>query len=294
MINEKYMPRHPIFIISKGRHDTRYTAKALDEMGVFYRVAVEEHEYDLYNQYIPKEQLIRLPWSNHGKGSGPARNYCWEIAIEEGYDRHHLMDCNIYGFWRFHNNRKVKCKTPAMFRAMEDFVDRYENVALAGPQYTYFCPHDSDYKPVQLNSRLMSCILIKNDLPFRWRCRYNEDVDLSLNALKAGYTTMLFYNFLQDKAPTGTVKGGNTQELYGSGTYDKSKMLAMIHPDVVRMVHRYGRDHHHVDIRPFQHILPKLKEGVQIPSGVNEYGMKYVEGYGTPDVRVSESKPRER
>lgn len=33
--------------------------------------------------------------------------------------------------------------------------------------------------------RAFPCILIQNDIPFRWRGRYNEDTDLSLRALKA-------------------------------------------------------------------------------------------------------------
>lgn len=290
--NEKYLPKYPIYIISKGRAEYRHTMKALDKLGVPYRVAVEPQEYDLYNEYIPKENLIELPFSNHGKGSGPARNFVWEHSIKEGHERHWILDCNIYAFYRFHHNRRIKLNSGALFRATEDFVDRYENVALAGPQYKFFCMDDFPHPPVKLNTRLMSCILIKNDISQRWRAKYNEDVDLSLRVLKDGWSTMLFYNFLQHKARTGTVKGGNTEELYGAGTYDKSKMLVMLHPDVVQMKKRYGRWHHHVDIRPFQHIMPKLKEGIDLPDGPDEYGMAMITGYETEDERLIESVPR--
>lgn len=295
MKNNKLDPKYPIYIISKGRAEYQYTSRALDKLGLKHRIAVEEHEYDLYAEALGgEEKLLALPFSNHGKGSGPARNFCWEHSIEQGAERHWLMDDNIFYFSRFHHNKKVRVYTGSLFRSIEDFVDRYTNVALAGPQYAFFVAHSDKYAPVMLNSRLMSCILIKNDLDFRWRCRYNEDVDLSLRALKQGYTTMVFYHLLQYKANTQSIPGGNTTELYGEGTYNKSKMLALLHPDCVRVVERYGRVHHHVDLRPFQHILPILKDDVEIEPGVNEYGLKYVEGYGTEHQKDAIYVPRNR
>lgn len=292
MTSDQYLPKYPIYILSKGRWESRYTMRALDEMGIPYRVAVEPQDYDQYRKHFTPEQLLTLPFSNHGKGSGPARNWCWEHSIQEGHDRHWILDDNIFAFYRFHHNRRVKVNSGAGFRSIEDFVDRYTNVALAGPQYKFFCMDDYPYPPVKLNTRLMSCILIKNDIPHRWRARYNEDVDISLRVLKDGWSTMIFYHFLQHKARTGTVKGGNTEELYGKGTYEKSKMLVQLHPDVVRLAKRYGRWHHHVDIRPFQHIMPKLRDDIELPKTVNEYGMKMVEKFGTEEERVVESKQR--
>lgn len=290
--NKQYLPKYPIYILSKNRYESRITMNTLDKLGVPYRVVVEPQEYELYAQYLGNDKLLELPFSNHGKGSGPARNWCWEHSIEEGHDRHWIVDDNIYGFYRFHHNRRIKLNSGALFRATEDFVDRYTNVALAGPQYKFFCMDDYPYKPVQLNSRLMSCILIQNDIPHRWRAKYNEDVDLSIRVLKDGYCTMLFYNFLQHKARTGTIKGGNTEELYGGGTYDKSKMLVLLHPDVVQLKKRYGRWHHHVNIKPFQHIKPIRKDGLVLSNKDNEYGMIYVENYDTDEMKISESKPR--
>ena len=63
---------------------------------------------------------------------------------------------------------------------------------------------------------------------------------------------MLFNAFLQYKMTTQTVKGGNTTEVYGGGTLPKSKMITMMHPDVSRVVWRFGRWHHFVDYKPFK------------------------------------------
>ena len=246
--------KYPIYILSKGRSKQRMTMRALDRMGVTsYRIAIEPQEYDDYARTCGEDKLLVLPFSNHGKGSGPARNWCWEHSIAEGHKRHWLMDDNIYEFWRLHKNRRYRVRRGSgIFRASEDFVDRYENIALAGLQYKFFCVDDYPYPPYILNTRIMSCFLIQNDTPIRWRGRYNEDVDISIRALQEGYCTMLFYAFLQGKARTGTVKGGNTTEVYNNYEEDaslrKSQMLMEMHPGIVTLVERYGRVHHHVDL----------------------------------------------
>ena len=94
---------------------------------------------------------------------------------------------------------------------------RYKNVAMAGPQYKFFAPDRQKLPPFVRNTRIYSCNLIRNDLPFRWRGRHNEDTIKSLDVLKAGWCTILFNAFLQDKAPTLTIKGGNNTEKSSRG-----------------------------------------------------------------------------
>ena len=289
------LPRHPIYIMSKGRYDSRLTMKALDRLGVPYRVAVEKHEVDKYKAVLNPEfaTVLELPFSNHGMGSGPARNWCWEHSRAEGYTHHWLLDDNIMEFWRYNHNQRLRCETGSFFKAVEDWQDRYENLPLVGLQYKFFVIDDYPYQPLIWNSRIMSCMLIQNDCPHMWRARYNEDVDLSLRILKDGMSTALIYAFLQGKAGTGTIKGGNTEELYGDGTFEKSKMLVDLHPDVVRLVRRYDRWHHHVDISSFRNNDPKLKKEFKIPDEPNEYGMVLVQDYGLPTQhRVDKPKPR--
>lgn len=289
--------RYPIYIISKGRWETRHTSKALERMGVDYMIAVEPQEYDNYAAVIDPKKVLALPFSNHGKGSGPARNWCWEHSIAHGYDRHWLLDDNIFEWWRFHQNKRYRIEQgSACFRATEDFVDRFENVALAGHQYKFFCVDDYPYPPYILNTRIMSCFLIQNSIPHRWRGRYNEDVDLSIRVLKDGLCTMLMYSFLCGKARTGTVKGGNTSEVYNNYQEDaslkKSQMLVEMHPDVVTLQERYGRVHHHVDLDAIinQHGQPArlnpliLKKDVKVLNKTDNYGMKLIRQWDTPEA----------
>ena len=287
--------RYPIYIISKGRWESRYTPKALEKMGVPYFIAVEPQEYDNYKEVIgPLGTVLKLPFSNHGKGSGPARNWCWEHSQANGFKRHWLMDDNISEFWRVHNSKRYRVdKGSAIFRATEDFVDRFENIALAGLQYKFFVVDGTDYPPYVLNTRIMSCFLIDNDCPEKWRGKYNEDVDLSIRVLKRGLCTMLMYSFLCGKLRTGTVKGGNTSEIYNDYKEDasltKSQMLKEMHPDCVTVGERYGRVHHFVDLNlikrpdglPARQNAPILRKDVKIVNKTDNYGMKLMREYGT-------------
>lgn len=270
--------RYPIYVISKGRPDIKATSYLLSEFGLKHYVAVEKHEVDIYKKNFktlsPKAEILEMPFSNHGKGSGPARNWCWEHSKNDGFKRHWLLDDNIWNFWRFYENMRLKVATGSFFRSIEDYVDRFENVPLSGLQYKFFCMDDYKHPPYIMNTRIMSVLLIENDCPHMWRGRYNEDVDLSLRILKDKYCTMLFYNFLQGKAKTQSVKGGNTTEIYGDGTLKKSQMLVDMHPDVVTLEKKYGRWHHHVDIRPFRNNRPIVKPKEEWPIVLDpEYGM---------------------
>ncbi len=294
-----YNTRYPIYIISKGRWESRYTSKALEKMEVPYYIVVEPQEYDNYAAVIDPQKVLKLPFSNHGKGSGPARNWCWEHSITNGHARHWLMDDNLQEFWRLHNNKRYRVeKGSAIFRAAEDFVDRFENVALAGFQYKFFCIDDYPYPPYMLNTRIMSCFLIDNSIDLRWRGKYNEDVDLSIRVLKEGLATMLFYSFLCGKMRTGLLKGGNTSEIYNNyqedASLNKSKMLLEMHPDCVTLAERYGRVHHLVDLDAIinKNGLPArqnpliLKKDVKIVNKVDNYGMELMRNFGEDNAYI--------
>lgn len=277
-------PKYPVYIISKGRWESRLTSKALERMRVPYHIVVEPQEYDNYAAVIDQKKILVLPFSNLGQGSIPARNWVWEHSISVGAERHWILDDNISDFYRFHDGKRISVTDGTIFLASEDFVDRYTNVALAGMQYKMFAITSltsSIRKPFLMNTRVYSCILIKNNMPYRWRGRYNEDTDLSLRVLKDGWCTILFYAFLADKMPTMTMKGGNTEELYKldgqkDGRLLMAQSLQQQHPDVTKIVWKWGRWQHSVDYRPFKNNRLIRKPGVEIPEGVNNYGMKLV------------------
>ena len=284
-------PRYPVYIVSKGRWKNRLTSRALDTMGVPYKMIVEESQLFNYQAEVGRERCLVLPQKyldeydtcddlgdSKSKGPGAARNFAWDHAIESGAEKHWVMDDNLDAFHRLNRNMKRESDTPAVFAAMEDFVDRYENVPIAGPNYYNFVKATDGVPPFITNTRIYSCLLIQNDAPYRWRGRYNEDTELSLRVLKDGLCTIQFNAFLQGKVTTQRMTGGNTEEFYAEeGTKAKSEMLADLHPDVASVVWRFNRWHHHVDYKPFKKNRLKRKANVDIPQGINNYGMELVD-----------------
>jgi hypothetical protein len=271
-------PLYPVYIISKGRWESRLTARALLAMSVPFHIVIEPQEYDQYAAVIPKDMIYVLPFSNLGQGSIPARNWVWEHSISIGAERHWILDDNISHFSRFNNNQRIQVADGTIFRIAEKFIDRYENIAHAGFQYDFFIPRKYIFPPMLLNTRIYSCMIIKNDVPFRWRGKYNEDTDLSLRMLKAGYCTVLFNAFLAGKQATMTMKGGNTEDLYKikDGRLLMAQSLQEQHPDVVKIINKWGRYQHWVDYSPYKKNKFILKKDVAIKTGINNYGMEIV------------------
>lgn len=291
---ERTLPKYPMYIVSKGRHESMYTSRSLARMQIPHSIVVEPQDYQKYDEALDNFDirdyvtLLVAPFSNHGDGPGRARNWAWDHSISIGATSHWVFDDNISDFYRLHQNQRIRFESGAGFKAMEDFVDRYDNVYISGPQYRFFVAPDQKYPPYVANTRIYSSLLIRNDCPHRWRGRYNEDTDICLRVLKDGFCTVQFNSFLQGKAATQTVKGGNTEEFYhaensekiddrgwnADGTINKSQMLVDMHPDVTRLVWRYGRWHHWVDYSPFKRNKLQYKPDTQINPEPNNYGMR--------------------
>lgn len=304
-MNNTY-PQFPLYIVSKGRYMYMTTSKALTKMGVKHNIVVEPSEAELYNKAILENKLlatvVELDMTfkedydkcddlglSRSTGPGPARNFAWSHSVKNGHKWHWVMDDNIQAFFRLNHNLKVPCENSALWRAMEDFCLRYKNVSMAGPNYFFFAPRKTKQPPFTTNTRIYSCNLIRNDIPHKWRGRYNEDTIISLDMLTAGYCTVQFNAFLQDKLETQKQKGGNTGEFYHKegkveagekyakdGTYLKSKMIVDVYPHLSKLSDKFGRVHHHVDYAPFK--INKLirvdNYNEIVKKGVNNYGME--------------------
>jgi len=281
-------PQFPLYIVSKSRADSRLTSKSLEDMGIPYHIVIEGQQYDDYAAVINPKKILVLDKSyqrdydtfddlgdTKSKGPGAARNFAWDHSMDRGYEWHWVMDDNIRWFFRLNKNVIARLYDGTGFKCMEDFVLRYENVGMAGPNYQMFCPRKSpNIKALIMNTRIYSCNLIRNSLPFRWRGRYNEDTDISLRVLKAGWCTIQFNAFLQGKVPTQTVKGGNTEDFYDrEGTLNKTRMIVAMHPDVTKPVWKFSRVHHSVDYSQFKNHKLIKKDPAQVYTPVDNYGL---------------------
>lgn len=288
-------PQFPIYIVSKSRWETRLTSDALVKMKVPHYIVVEKSQIEEYRSRVNPEFVTILELeqrfldeyetcddlgATRSKGPGAARNFAWDHSIRNGYKWHWVMDDNARGFRRIDRNKRYRVYTGSVLRAVEDHVQRYENVGISGCNYNFFAIPQTHLTPMVVNTRIYSCLLIRNDIPFRWRGRYNEDTILSLDALKAGWCTIQYNTCLFEKIATQALKGGNTEAFYAAeGTKPKSEMLERVHPDVAKAVWKFGRWHHEVNYNPFKPLRLKLKPEFQnIPVDlVDNYGMILVD-----------------
>lgn len=270
-------PRYPVFIPSKGRWESRLTIKALERIGVPYTVFVEPQEYDNYAAVVDPKYIHVLPHTN--KGLVVTRNYIWDHAEKIGTPRFWTIDDNVKAFFRLNNNLKVPAKVGTIFYVIEDFVERYQNILIAGMNYFMFASRKNKVDPITLNTRIYSNMLIQTDArdprgnPYRNEGFYNDDTDLCLRILKDGNCTALFNAFLIEKSVTMTVKGGMTPHYQGDGRLKMAQELKQRHPDVTKIAWKWGRWQHQVDYRPFKNNRPILRPGVVIPDTPNNYGM---------------------
>jgi hypothetical protein len=274
-------PRYPIYVISKGRHKNPLTAKFLIKDECPFHIVVEPQEKDAYAAALPGVSILELPFANLGLGSIPARNWVWEHAKAAGYERHWILDDNIRSVQRRYQGKRIPCDSRIAFCASEDFSDRYENVAILGLAYRFFVSDGVKLPPFYLNNHVYSCLLIQNDLPHRWRGRYNEDTDLCLQVLADGLCTILINAFVIDKIATMTMKGGNSDQLYqADGRLKMARSLERMWPGVVETKRRFKRPQHVVKDawRRFDTPL-KLKPGINLSElpKTNEYGMQLIQ-----------------
>jgi hypothetical protein len=280
---ERILPKYPIYIISKGRWEERLTSKYLEWSDIPYKIVIEESEYEQYSKVIDKSKILIMPneWKQKeiekGNGGGiPVRNFVLHHSKNNGDKRHWILDDNIVSYKRYNNNTRTIMRTGLAFRMLEDFTDRFKNVMLSGHNYSMFgVSTNTRLKPITMNSRIYSSILINNDIPFQWRGVYNEDTDLSLRVLKSGFPTLLFNCFLCDKEKTMSNKGGNTDTIYAVENYSflKSNSLKEQHSDVCKLTNKYGRVHHQVNYNSFKDLEPIYVDNVVIEENDNDFGL---------------------
>ncbi len=243
-----------------------------------FHLVVEPQEENAYREY--QDRLLLLPENDQGLIF--ARNWMKAHSIAAGCARHWQLDDNIRGMIGWHGTARIRLRSGVGLAAMEDFCDRYENVAVAGPNYgTFAITGTGEKKPVPfaLNVHVYSASLILNSLPLIWRSRYNDDTDFCLQALASGWCTVLFHAFLVEKLQTMHVKGGNTPIYQADGRLKMARALERLWPGVVETKRRFHRPQHMVkaDWKKFDTPL-RLKPGIDLAAlPPNDYGLKLVQ-----------------
>lgn len=281
MINE-----YPIFVISYNRAINHKTSKKLAEFGVNHYLVLHKEQIEEYKKYFTEamkahtiiiafddeyklkyETCDAIPHIVKNAGSGAERNFAWDYAKNVLKTKAHwLMDDNM-GFYYIagkNSNGKSYIRKPCtkekfiqLFHKAEDFYNRYENLLMIELTQNDFSFEISKLT-YSLNTRCFSCNLICNDMPLRWRGRYNEDVILSYDIMTAGYCIASYKAGIRKaKESTRNAKGGNhatkkgdMESIYQDGlnykysSEAKTNLLLKVYPQYFEKIIKYGRIHH--------------------------------------------------
>jgi hypothetical protein len=255
------------------------TVKFLIRDGVPFLVVVEREEAEKYAAVVGEQRVLVLPES--GNGLMYARNWIKAHSIEAGAVRHWQLDDNIGQIRRLYGGERIPCAAGPALAAIEDFTDRYENIAISGFNYQMFVTPMSP--PYRANVHVYSGTLINNETKHGWRLLYNDDTDICLQVLADGWCTVLVNVFMIDKKTTMTVKGGNTDgggpiNYQGDGRLRMARALEREWPKYVRVDYRWGRAQHVIDWTKFETEL-KRKPEVDLAAlpRRDEYGMELKE-----------------
>lgn len=278
--------KYPIFIISYNRPDFNGTSRLLAKFEVPHYLVLHKEQIAEYKAKLTTNQqkyttilefddsyklkyetCDNIPHIIKNAGSGAERNFAWDYSIKLGKDAHWLMDDNILNFYHIigickKNNTYIRRSVNKeifwnKFHKAEEFFDKYENLLMIELAQVDFCPNVKKYT-YSLNTRCFSCNLIYNNMPLRWRGRYNEDVILSYDIMTSGYCIASYCGgLLKQKQSTREAKGGNhatkvgdLNSLYADGfgykysSSDKTNLLLKVYPQYFEKVVKYGRIHH--------------------------------------------------
>lgn len=245
-------PRYPVFIPTRGRVERQLTARLFAKDKVPFRLVVEAEEAEPHAAKWGKDRVLILPESK--KGLVYSRNWIKDFATAEGHERHWQFDDDIRRMMRAHKGRRLVAPSNLALAVVEDFVDRYENVALASFNATMFIALTAGFNtmdsigPFYLNARCYTDFLISNRIPNRWRGRYNEDTDMTLQVLADGHCTMLINAFAIETPATLTASGGQMSSAAGSyqgdGRLLMARELERRWPGIVTTKRRFHRPQH--------------------------------------------------
>jgi hypothetical protein len=271
----KIEPKYPVYVPSYQRSNNCLTAKFLIKDKTPFHLVVQPQEAAAYRKALPTcESILVLPESV--KGLIATRNWIKQHSIEGKHERHWQLDDNSRQFRRTYKGKKIPCDANTAIRAVEDFTDRYENIAISGMTYTMFA-----YPQLPAffhNVHVYSCTLINNSIPHKWRLVYNDDTDLCLQVLADNWCTVLVNAFSIEKMRTMTMKGGNTNDLYeGDGRLKMARMLERVWPHVVKTDRRFQRPQHVIKDQWRKFTTPLIrKKNIDFSKfeKVDDYGMR--------------------
>lgn len=269
---ENYMDNFVIFILTYNRPDNQITLKTLknlDYKGKVYLVVDDSDPalQDYLDKYGDNVIIFNKPEAlkEYGTDLGDnlselnsaviARNYCFKLAKELGYDYFCEFDDDYrYIAYRYVEGSRLRSieDLPCfdnIINSMINFMVKSDADCVAFSQGgDYIGGAEANILRKRLLRKIMNGFFLRTDRPLKFRGRQNDDVNLFVLDGSRGKLFLTPCEISLGQLPTQKNPGGST-ELYGGNTYVKSFYSVMFSPSNVRitaMGDRYYRIHHKI------------------------------------------------
>ena len=236
-----------VFILSHGRPHLKDTYKTLRICGYTGKIVVicdneddtiEEYfkEYGKENVYIfDKQKWVEKTDSmnNNGKRNAVvfARNACWDIAKELGYEYFQMLDDDYYYFGHkgLEHAKRTLCYNLIVKWFLDFLINQRDNVKTIA-----FCQGGDliggvDNKPV-IKRKAMNSFFCMTNRPIVFKGLINEDVNAYIEDGIRGGLYITYMRFKLDQGVTQQNDAGLTDIYLDAGTYIKSYYTSMISP----------------------------------------------------------------
>lgn len=260
------MDKFAMFILSHGRPEYDKTVQCLKKSGYSGNIVfiVDDQDkrandyidkYGHENVYIFCKEFV-AKWTdsmnnfNDRKAAVFARNVCWEIAQEMGYDYFCVMDDDTEAF--AHKQPEKERTSKRFGEVCEYFVEYLINTPALAIAFAQGGDFIGGYDPYKRNykRKCMNSWFCKTDRPFRFFGTMNDDINACIaNGMKGGLF-LTIYSYMLHQPLTQTVAGGVTDAYLKYGTFVKSFYSVILAPSAIKvalMGDKAMRLHHKID-----------------------------------------------
>jgi hypothetical protein len=205
--------KYRIYIPSRGRYDTCYTADCLREYNIRFFLVVEPQEAEKYIAKYGTDSVLILP--ENDRGIAYVRNWMKLHSEAEGQSFHWQIDDNVRKFKIRIDGHNVVAHPYNLLTFVEDYADKFDNIALASLTHVAFA--FAQKTDIKFNRNSYMCFLCNNSVDAEFRAGVVVDTDYSMQVLTKGWCTIVFTRLLIDKVGTGKMKGGLAEIEYANG-----------------------------------------------------------------------------
>jgi len=273
------MDNFVVFILSHGRANNVHTFKTLKKHGYTGKIIIvidneDKTSDDYYKNFdnvemFNKEKISKTfdEADNFGdrRAIVYARNACFEIAKEKGYEYFIQMDDDYTGFnYRIYNENNTKPKTiknlDSVFLALLDFYKNTPFATISMAQGGDFIGGKNNrmaQRPT-IYRKCMNSFICSTKRPFKFIGRINEDVNTYTHEQSKGLLMGTIPMVSLTQKTTQKNKGGMTDIYLDNGTYVKSFYTVIFSPScciIKPMGDTNKRLHHSIN---WENAVPKI------------------------------------